>query len=173
MREEDLLRLPLSDKRCELVEGVLVGRAPPVGQHAGVAAQFARLPGDYATQGRGGRALGEVGIGVTRDPDTVRGPDAAFFTAKRDRGLPTGFLESIPDVVVGVVAPNDTASEVHAKVNMWLDVGARLVRVAYADTEYVAAYRSKSAATMLTGDDVPDGGDTLPGFSVHVLEVFA
>ena len=60
----------------------------------------------------------ETGFIISRDPDTVRAPDAAFVAAKRLPGgvATSGFLEMAPDLAVEVISPSDTASSVESKV---------------------------------------------------------
>lgn len=172
VKAEDLLRSPLSGKRCELIEGVVVEMPPPGERHADLAAEFVGRLWEYA-RAHGGKAWGEVGVWVSREPDTVREPDAAYTTAPRQRVASSGLTEVIPDLVVEVVSPNDTAREVLAKAAMWLDAGVRLVWIAYPEEGYVAEYRSKSESRLLSGEDVLDGGDVLPGCSAAVKDILA
>ena len=111
---------------------------------------------------------------LERDPDTVREPDIAYFSAER---MPPGvrvpgYAETPPDLVVEVVSPSDTIREVNDKAFMWLGYGVRLVWLVYPDTRTVDVYRSGRAVTTLAEDDFLDGLDVLPGFTCAVSEVF-
>ena len=83
-----------------------------------------------------------------------------------------GYAEVIPDLVVEVVSPNDSLSEVNDKALMWLSYGVRLVWVVNPSTRSVDVYREGRAASTLTENEALDGLDALPGFNCAVREVF-
>ena len=58
----------------------------------------------------GSLTASDSGVWLERDPDTVREPDIAYFSAeKMPRGVRvTGYAEVAPDLVVEVVSPNNT-----------------------------------------------------------------
>jgi Uma2 family endonuclease len=116
----------------------------------------------------------ETGFILARNPDTVRAPDAAFVGAARipPSGLPEGYFPGAPDLAAEVVSPNDTASEVQAKVADYLSAGSRLVWVIYPDLRQVAVFDAARANRILAASDQLDGGDVLPGFSLVLAELF-
>ena len=127
---EELLRLPGTGYRYELVKGELIKMPPAGAEHGGVSIKIASRLNVYVEAHKLGAVFAaETGFWLRRDPDTVRAPDAAFLTQERlsEGRLPKGYFEGAPDLVVEVVSPNDTASEVQAKVEDWLRAGARLV----------------------------------------------
>ena len=71
-----------------------------------------------------------------------------------------------------IVSPNDTADDIHAKVNLYLRYGTRVVWVAYPATRTVVVHTASGART-LGEDDALDGGDVLPGFTLPIREIFA
>ena len=126
MTADELLRLPDDGKRYELVEGTL-NETPPAGTERGLIAMKA---GSILYQYAHERGLGEVfaaetGFVLSSKPDTVRAPDVAFVAADRlpSGGLPAGYLRLAPDLVVEVVSPSDTASDLQSRVYAWLDAG--------------------------------------------------
>ena len=122
-----------------------------------------------------GRVVGsDVGIWLVNDPDTVREPDVAFIPADR---LPldmrvTGYSEVVPNLVAEIVSPSDSRRTVYDKARMWLSHGVALVWVVFPDTRTIDVHQNGSPVVTLTEDDVLDGGDVLPGFSLPVREVF-
>jgi Uma2 family endonuclease len=116
----------------------------------------------------------ETGFHIEHDPDTVRAPDVAFV--RRDRLPPAGqrgFFQGPPDLAVEVLSPDDSASEVLAKVQDWLAAGCELVWVVDPRTRTVSVYHSPRQAEMLGEGDRLTGGDVLPGFDLSVAEIFA
>lgn len=173
LKAEDLWRLS-SDLRCELIDGVLIEMSPPGPEHAGIALTIGSLVNVHVRARNLGRVLGEAGFILRRDPDTVRAPDVAFVRADRipPTGLPKTFWEFAPDLSVEVVSPNDTPTEVQAKVREWIEAGVRLVWVVDPSTRTVNVIRSLRDRVTLAATDVLDGGEVLSGFSCRVSEVF-
>ncbi len=65
-------------------------------------------------QGLGRLAASDSGVRLERDPDTVREPDIAFFSAERmpPGARVTGYSELVPDLVVEISSPNEGRREV-------------------------------------------------------------
>ena len=62
--------------------------------------------------------VGEVGIYTNRNPDTVRGADVAYIS--KDRLAQTqsqSYLDVAPELIVEVLSPGDSWSEVIEKVS--------------------------------------------------------
>ena len=172
---EDLLRLYSEGVRGELIRGTLYETMPSGREHGRIAAQLGHLLVRFIRPRRLGWVMGtDAGVWLERDPDTVREPDVAFFAAGNYPAEPGahGYAEAIPDLVVEIASPNDSAREVEDKARMWLSFGVRLVWVAYPDTRSVVAHPLGGEARALGAEDTLDGGDVLPGFSCRVGDVF-
>jgi Uma2 family endonuclease len=161
--------------RHELVRGELRTMPPAGGEHGLVALEASFVIRGYV----GPRGLGyvfaaETGFFLERNPDHVRAPDVAFIAADRLRGKspPRGYMDLIPDMVVEVVSPHDTATEVEEKVLDWLNAGVRLVWVVHSRTRSVTVYRSRDEIRILGENEDLDGGDVLPGFTCRVRDLF-
>lgn len=115
--------MPDDGSAYELVEGELRRMAPAGFQHGDVAARIGARLWQYAhDHDLGSVVAAETGFLLSRGPDTVRAPDAAFVSRHR---LPpeddhTGFLALAPDLVVEIVSPGDRAGDVAGKVSGWL-----------------------------------------------------
>jgi Uma2 family endonuclease len=165
------------DDRFELVEGVLVPMSPPPGfEHGKVIGSITFLVTGFVREYRLGWTTGaETGYRLRRNPDTVRAPDFAFVangrvTPEMDR---TRYLDLAPDLVVEVVSPSDSASDVNAKVLAYLDAGARLIWVLYPGSQTVAVHRPDQTWKLLRSGDELSGEDVLPGFLCPVAVLFA
>jgi Uma2 family endonuclease len=176
MTAEQLMRLPSCGKRYELKRGELLMTTPSGALHGDVTMALGALMRVYANQKKLGKVLAaETGFKIHSDPDTVRAPDVAFVAQERipPTGVPRGYWELAPDLVVEVVSPNDSAAEVQDKIEEWLNAGVRRVWVVYPDTQTIHVYRSLKEVTVLKPGDKLDGEDVLPGFSHSVEEIFA
>lgn len=160
--------------RGELVKGVVQETVSAGGEHGEVAAGMTGELRSHVRPRRLGRvATSDVGVRLERDPDTVREPDVAYFSAET---LPLdvkvrGFYKVVPDLVVEVVSPNDSPQYVADRVAMWLSHGVRLVWVVYPLARTVAAHQSEGPAVIYTEDDELHGGSVLPEFRCQVRDI--
>ena len=175
MTADELFQLPKDEARGELIQGVFYPAMPAGGRHGKIEARLAWLLGNVVQpSGLGTVMTGDPGIVLERGPDTVRAPDVAYFTPER---LPpdaddTGFLDVVPDLLVEVVSPDDRATEVRKKAEMWTSFGARLVWVVWPETMAIDVYRPEESVVTLGAEDTLTGQDVLPEFSCPVREIF-
>jgi Uma2 family endonuclease len=103
----------------------------------------------------------------------VRAPDVAFIRAERipPEGVPKGYIPIAPDLVVEIVSPGDTATEVQQKVEEWLGFGVRAVWVVYPAGPRLQLNLPDGTARMLGPDDEVDGGEALPGFRMRLRDL--
>jgi Uma2 family endonuclease len=71
-----------------------------------------------------------------------------------------------------VVSPGDTVFEVDAKVQEWLEAGAKMVWVVNPRQRNVTVYRAGTNPIILTVKDTLDGQDVVPGFQFPVASLF-
>lgn len=125
------------------------------------------------------RDLGVVGSegGFTLEvgPDTVLAPDVAFVRREAfpPKGKRLGFPRIVPDLVVEVLSPSNSASEMNEKVRIYLAAGVRLVWIVDPVAEVVTVYEPDGAARLLRPGEALDGGEVLPGFALALDELFA
>jgi Uma2 family endonuclease len=172
---EELWKLSGNGRRCELVRGEIFDLESEGRLHGRTAATIALILGPFIRDNDLGEFYAaETGFIISRDPDTVRAPDVAFVS--KDRLPPgevgSGFLEMVPDLVVEVVSPGDSASYVQEKAEMWLKSGVRLVWVVYPVPQSVVVYHSQGEARVLhTGDDI-DATPVFEEFKIAVEDFF-
>ncbi|MCS6782415.1 MAG: Uma2 family endonuclease [Gloeomargarita sp. SKYG98] len=107
----------------------------------------------------------------------IRSPDVAWIPKEKwDRLTPEqrrGFAPVCPDFVVELLSPSDDKSLVQAKLQEYLDNGARLGWLVDPQTRTVTIYRPQQPpqtvdfAQPLTGDDV------LPGLVIDLRRLLA
>ncbi len=171
LRAEDLLRMG-DIGPCELVRGELVMMSPAGGRHGLTVARIFRLLADFAESHDLGLVIGfETGVLISREPDTVRAPDVMFYRKGRlsPEEVPEGYLEVPPDLVVEVVSPSDSWSDLEAKVEEYLNAGVKAVWVADPQRKTVTIFPERR--TLHEGDTL-EGGEVLPGFSCPVKSFF-
>ena len=174
---DDLFRLSESESQwCELVDGEIVRMSPPGAAHGFVSQTLSNLLGDFVNQARLGCVFAaETGFLISRDPDTVLGPDGSFVRADRIDavGIPPTYFPEAPALVFEVVSPGDTVSQVGLKMRRWLAAGVELAWVVDPASRTVTVYRSADDITVLTEKDSLAGHQVVPGFQCAVAELFA
>jgi len=171
---EQLLQRSSELGRCELVKGELVEMTPAGNAHGIIALRLGRHIAAFVEDHDLGLAYAaESGFILDRNPDTVRAPDVAFVKAGRGvNETDAGFVEIVPDLVAEVISPNETSSDVAAKVEDWLHHGCRLVWVADPQTQTVTAYTPDHRAVIYHRQDTLPGGPVLAGFRLALSRLF-
>lgn len=162
------------DRRFELVRGKVIEMPPPTKVHGVVSANVAGFLWMYSRQrGTGYITTNDAGTQLERDPDTVRGPDVAYFTyADRFKELHPKYGEHPPVLAVEVLSPNDRVSRVLQKIDDYLNNGVKLVWLIDPDDQTVRIFRPGQPSTTLAAAQEIDGGDELPGFRCALSEFF-
>ena len=165
--------LPTGAVRYELDNGRLIMMAPAGEPHAN--AQTTIIT-ELKTQGerRGyGKAYGEIGVILWKDPFRVVEPDAAFVKKESlpVKISPERYLETIPELVVEVRSKNDTKPYIERKVADYLDVGAQLVWVVDPDKSIVAEHRPGATPNTLSRNGTLQCEDIIPGFRLSLSEL--
>jgi Uma2 family endonuclease len=175
MTADDLFRLPDDGMRHELVKGVL-NTMPPAGfEHGAIGINVATpLDQHVRANGLGVVVAAETGFIITTNPDTVRAPDIGFVRQDRIQatGITKKYWPGAPDLAVEVISPSDTVYEVDDKVQGWLAAGAGLVWVVNPRRRTVTVHRPTGAPIVLTINDLLDGEQVVPGFSIRVADLF-
>lgn len=170
---DDLADLVLPE-HWEMVNGEVVAVNPSSGRSARIGGRI------YALFLRHGEELGfglaypaEAGFLLFEDRQTVRSPDAAFIVRDRLTDEADGFVPIAPDLAVEVLSPSDCMADALAKVAMYLAAGVQSVWLVDPGTQTVTIFSPDAPPTRLSGNDILDAGDILPGFSVPVADIFA
>src|SRR5271167_495530 len=123
---EEYEKLPDTGVPTELVRGRVLEMNMPAPRHGEICWKVARLVGVHAEeQGLGRIVINDSGVLTSRNPDTVRGADASFYSyARVPRGpLPVGYLAVVPELVFEVRSPTDRWSRLFAKAAEYLEAG--------------------------------------------------
>lgn len=169
--EDDLVaHVDGDDKRlCELVDGVLVDK--PVGWYeSALTIQLIVLLGQFVHEHNLGLVLGADGMHRLA-PGLVRLPDVSFVSWDRFAGgrPPRGpFVPLGPDLAVEVLSPSNTPREMTRKLHEYFASGCRLAWYVPYGQRLVHVYTSPTEMRVLGDDDVLDGGDVVPGFTLPV-----
>ncbi|WIG60047.1 MAG: hypothetical protein OJF49_002795 [Ktedonobacterales bacterium] len=172
---EQFAALPREGLRLELIRGEMLAMPPAFGGHGKTSMRLGVVLGQYVIA----HSLGEVyaaetGFLVARNPDTVRAPDVAFIQTNRvpPREMDNEWVPVIPDLVAEVVSNGDRSKDVAEKVQMWLEVGVRLVLVARPPERVIEVHRPNEPVLTLHDGDTLEGYAILPSFAAPVASFF-
>lgn len=169
MTADELLRRPSDGWRYELVQGELRKMSPSGARHGRVAAEIVgSLIAHMKRQRTGAVYSSETGFRISRQPDTVRAPDAAFVRSERVTDT-AGFFEGPPDVAFEVISPGDTYTEIEEKTLQWLRAGTTVVIVVDPRTKTARMHRTGSASNV---EAVIEIEDVIPGWRLPLSELF-
>ncbi len=175
MTAQQLMELPDDAMQYELVLGELL-MSPPAGRDHGrfETRIVARLDAHVTRHELGEVTTGDTGFLLSRNPDTVRAPDAGFISNGRIRLTDPRehYWTVAPDLAVEVLSPGDRPQATAEKVAQYLDAGVLLVWVVNTKTRTIRQYAPGTAVITLTISDTLDGGSVVPGFRMPVREVF-
>lgn len=160
---------------CELLDGRIMPMSPTGGRHGQLEARLGRYLADFVeSNGLGSVVVGEAGIYIRRNPDRVRGVDVAFFSIERlPDGLPDGFIEAAPDLVVEIMSPHDSWQEVRQKVGEYFSIGTGQVWVVEPQNRAVVVFRSGTELQTLNEGETLAGEGALAGFALALSDLFA
>ncbi|MBN9519793.1 Uma2 family endonuclease [bacterium] len=173
---EEFARLPNppDGSKQELVRGKIVTLPPNGFLHGFVQGNVASLLKAHVRQHKLGRVTVESGVITEQGPDTVRGPDVAFWSYQRvpQGDVPVVYANEPADLVTEVVSPGNTKQRMTLKVRKYFNSGVRLVWVVHPEERTVIVYTKPGDGTVLWEDATLTGGDVLPGFRCPVAEFF-
>ena len=163
----------------ELVCGKVVYMPPAKTNHGYYGTQVGYFLSTFFRPLGLGISTGEGGYILSRNPDSVRAPDAAFLSADRvpaDWPETEGYIEGAPSLAVEVVSPRNTRTDIALKVAQYLAAGSERVWEVRPRQRTVTVHRRGAPARTagvgetLTSDDA---GFTIDGFLLPVADIFA
>ena len=106
----------------ELRNGEVVAVTRPRYKHFSIQRRLRRLLENLTTEG-----VVDTEFAFRPSPEhEISVADVAYVTAERERLIdPEGYLEGAPDLVIEVLSPSNTASEIYYREQLCLENGAR------------------------------------------------
>lgn len=172
---EEYAALPDDGRMTELVHGRILEMPPASFRHGVLCNRVGRLLGNFVEDRKLGWVINnDAGVITERGPDTVRGPDVAYFSfakVPKDQSL-EGYPSVPPELVFEVRSPSDRWAAITAKVGEYLTAGVLVVCVLDPETESMMVYPANAIARRLTADDELTLQEALPDFRVPVRQFF-
>lgn len=161
---------------CELERGEVVYLTAGGWKHSSISFRVALALGKWAESASTGRVLtNEAGVITSRDPDTVRGIDVAYFSFERvPRGKePESFAEVAPTLAVEIVGKGQGWKKMTEKAAEYLRMGADRVWIIDPKRNSLHVFTSDQPPREYTENDTIENDPVLPGFACRVAEFFS
>lgn len=179
MTTEELLALPDDGMERWLIAGELRERPMTVRNrfHSRAMIRVGKFLDNWLDERplpRGQILGGEVGVRLSRDPDTTVGVDVVYVSADVivRQSEETTLIDGVPALVVEILSPNDTIEEIHEKITVYQSAGVPLVWVVHPYDLTVTAYRPEAKPELFNVLQELSGEPHLPGFRVPVARLF-
>lgn len=165
---------PPDGSRWELVRGEVMKMSQPRHIHGRTQIRIGHRLESFLEPNPIGHATSGSGILTESDPDTVRGPDLAYWSIERMPldADPELYTSIAPDLAIEILSPSNTPRLMVIKLKEYFAHGVRMVWVVDPDFRTVTVYRKPGKGTTLWEDDTVAGEDVLPGFSCRVRDFF-
>ncbi len=156
------------NREFELINGEMIEMSPSRSGYSGIGAKILARLSDYCEKNNLPENI-TMADGTFDINGNVLVPDVAY------KSTPLEF-EQYPDpippqLVVEVISPNDKATEIREKRQVYIDAGILYWEVYYTGKR-VDVYAPGQPMRSLSIDDEVDGGDVLPGFKLSVGAMF-
>lgn len=157
------------DQRLELIHGRIVEK---VGNdlHGWIILQIGHLLKLWIDE-RGIQATAQVETHSRIDETNVRVPDVQV-KFEDPATLTEAYGQHAPDFAVEVKSPTNTDAALSEKAAFYLANGTQLVWIVYPGPRFVEVFWADGRTSVHKVGERLDGGDVLPGFAPHVVQLF-
>ncbi len=155
--------------------GELEIMAPAIGFTGGKELEIARQLGNWARQDGSGAAFGPS-MGYTLPNGAVRSPDASWVPRSRRVELTpedrNRFIPICPDFIIELRSDTDRLSILQAKMQEYMDNGARLGWLIDPQNKRVYIYRPEAEVETLENPESVSADPILPDFTLDLKEIW-
>ncbi len=104
--------------------------------------------------------------------DKVRHPDVAVCLQPQP-GVAGQRFKGSPDLAIEIVSPSESALDLHAKVRLYLETGAKAVWVVWPDDREVEIHQRNQPTRLIGPEGIIEGEEPVPAFRLPVAALFA
>jgi len=106
----------------------------------------------------------------------IYGPDAAWMPREKWNSISAAdkrkFAPLVPDFIMELRSPNDRLEPIHEKIAEFIECGCKLAWLIDPRAQLTTVFRADGTESKVPFDELLNGEDVLPGFSVQLAELF-
>lgn len=159
------------DYQLELQDGSIVVMGPSDIVSSEISARLIAFLFAWIEPRKLGRLFDSSGGFIMSNTD-LRAPDVSFVSRDRLRQTVRAFGELVPDLVVEIKFRTDRIKKIQEKIQMFLELGARVGILIDPDNQTVTIYRSGSEPTVLDNQNTLTIPELFPGWELAVTELW-
>ena len=167
---------PVLPKRYEVVDGVVVEKAPMSVRSSLVASKLVEIMAPFVTSRGLGTVVSEMLFRLETDPDLQRRPDVAFVSAAKwppNREAPEAACwDMVPDVAIEVNSPTNQMDKVMDKLDEYLQAGVKKVWIVLPLKKRIFIFDSPTGVRALSRAETLEDPVLLPGFQLPLAQLF-
>ncbi len=163
---EDIKELP--EGNYEVIDGEVKELAPTGFEHGEWEGELYTLL-KHKLKGKGYVAVGEVGILISKNPLRIRSADVVYISKERSPERPRGILTVPPELVIEIVSPSNTYTEMEEKVFDYLKAGVNRVLLIDPQLRKATLFEGKEAKLY----DFEEEIELLPDLKIKLSEVLS
>lgn len=168
-------QLPDDGRWTELIQGTIVEKVRPYTSHGYYLAQVGSIFYQFVERHQLGRmTAGGAGVITQHDPDTVRGPDLAFYSYTRipPGPLSDGYWPVSPELIFEIYCPTHQWDDLLQKVTEYLNADVLTVGIIDPTSKQVQLYSANREMMLLGETDLLQIPEILPEFAVSIHRLF-
>ena len=163
---EDLKELP--EGNYEVIDGEVKELAPTGFEHGEWEGELYTLLKQKLKE-KGYVAVGEVGVLISRNPLRIRSADVVYISKERSPERPRGILTTPPELVIEIVSPSNTYTEMEEKVFDYLKAGVEKVLLIDPQLRKATLFEGRKAGLY----DFEEEIELLPDLKIRLSEVLS
>lgn len=172
---EEFAAMPDDGRLTELVRGRIVEMPSPKPIHGYYRLNIGSVIREWVRARKLGRVVSnDSGVITERDPDSMRGPDVAYYSFQT---VPDGPLNQeywpSPDLAFEVMSEHDRWSELTAKAGEYMRAGVKVVCILDPGEAVLAVYRPDQSPQRLGIEESLTIPELFPEWSVTVKELLS
>jgi Uma2 family endonuclease len=141
---EDIDKLP--EGNYEIIDGRIKSLAPTGFEHGNIEGLLFNFL-HSKLKDKGYIAVGEVGILIQKDPLRIRAADIVYISKEKAKEKPKGILEVVPDLVIEILSPSNTVSEMEEKIEDYFKI--KIEKVIIISPEHKKVYIHKKDKNII------------------------
>jgi Uma2 family endonuclease len=172
-RFERFVALPDNAGRVfELIDGELVEKMPTEEHGFFILVMGGRLL-TFVNAHKLGWVTTDARHRLPKDKQNALRPDISYISfARKQEIIRQGAVPLMPDLAVEIQSPDDSANMMRLKAIYYLNNGSQLVWLVFPTKRQIEVWTPNGELRTLGIQDVLEGGDVLPGFTLPLREIF-